>query len=186
MLVTTATLGPSLSGFTCSGNTATGRRQVNNLSQKNTHLRFVRFKDAIAACMHADVFVRFRDAEGGFQANDPGDLLRLYNAAHFRTHGETILDEAIAFARSRLEMMLPYVKGPLLAHEVRSSLEIPLPRRVRIYESKYYIHAYETSGTLHEKVLQLAKLNSNVLQLHHQQELKILTRYTVKNLASGF
>lgn len=149
-------------------------------------MRFVRFKDAIAACMHADVFVRFRDAEGGFQANDPGDLLRLYNAAHFRTHGETILDEAIAFARSRLEMMLPYVQGPLLAHEVRSSLEVPLPRRVRIYESKYYIHAYETSGTLHEKVLQLAKLNSNVLQLHHQQELKILTRYTVKNLASGF
>lgn len=121
------------------------------------------------------MFVRFKDAEGGFLANKPMDLLRLYNAAHFRTHGEIILDEAISFTRSRLEIILPYVQGSL-AYEIKSALEIPLPRRVRIYESKYYISTYEKDGTLHEKVLQLAKLSSNILQLHHQQELNILTR----------
>jgi hypothetical protein len=50
--------------------------------------------------MHADVFVRFKDAEGGFRANDPGEW-RPTGAAHFRTHGEAVLDEAIAFARNR-------------------------------------------------------------------------------------
>jgi hypothetical protein len=72
-------------------------------------------------------------------------------------------------------MMLPSVEGSF-PREIKSTLEIPLPRRVRIYESKYYISAYEKDATLHEKVLQLAKLNSNIMQLHHQQELSVLTR----------
>lgn len=121
------------------------------------------------------MFVRFKEVEGGFLANRPIDLLRLYNAAHFKTHGEKILDEATTFTRSRLEIIIPYMQGSL-AYEVKTALEIPLPRRVRIYESKYYIYTYEKDGTLHEKVLQLAKLSSNILQLHHQQELNILTR----------
>jgi hypothetical protein len=121
------------------------------------------------------VFVRFKTVEGGFLANNPIDLLNLYNAAHMRTHGEVILDEAILFTRRHLEMIFPFVEGSL-AREMKSALEIPLPRRVRIYESKYYISIYEKDATLHEKVLQLAKLNSDIMQLHHQQELSILTR----------
>ncbi|PAN16832.1 hypothetical protein PAHAL_3G089700 [Panicum hallii] len=126
-------------------------------------------------CVSPDVFVRFRNVEGGFLLNNPIDLLHLYNAAHLQTHGEIILDEAIIFTRRRLEMMLPSVEGSF-PREIKSTLEIPLPRRVRIYESKYYISAYEKDATLHEKVLQLAKLNSNIMQLHHQQELSVLTR----------
>jgi hypothetical protein len=64
----------------------------------------------------------------------------------------------------------------LLAREIKSALEIPLPRRVRIYETKYYISAYEKDATVHETILQLAKLNSNIMQLHHQHELITITR----------
>ena len=127
-------------------------------------------------CVSPDVFVRFKTVEGGFLGNNPIDLLNLYNAAHLRTHGEIILDEAILFTRRHLEIILPFVEGPL-AREIKSTLEIPLPRRVRIYESKYYISTYEKDATLHDKVLQLAKLNSDIMQLHHQQELSILTRW---------
>ncbi|KAJ1261198.1 hypothetical protein BS78_09G009600 [Paspalum vaginatum] len=123
-----------------------------------------------------DVFVRFKDAEGGFLANNPTELLSLYSAAHLKTHGEIILDEAITFTRRRLETILPNVEGSL-AREIKSSLEIPLPRRVRIYESKHYISIYEKDAARHDKVLELAKLNSNIMQLHHQQELSMLTRW---------
>ncbi|CAD6342706.1 unnamed protein product [Miscanthus lutarioriparius] len=123
-----------------------------------------------------DVFVRFKDDEGGFLVDSPKDLLNFYNAAHMRTHGEVILEEAILFGRRRLETMIPYMEGSL-AHEIKSALEIPLPRRVRIYESKYYISTYEKDATVHEKVLQLAKLNSNIMQCHHQHELDIITRW---------
>nr|USM07608.1 alpha-terpineol synthase [Cymbopogon martinii] len=123
-----------------------------------------------------DVFVRFKDEEGGFLVDSPKDLLNLYNAAHMRTHGEKILDEAILFSQRRLETMIPFMEGTL-AHEIKSALDIPLPRRVRIYESKYYISAYEKDATVHENVLQLAKLNSNIMQLHHQHELDIISRW---------
>ncbi|CAD6334943.1 unnamed protein product [Miscanthus lutarioriparius] len=96
---------------------------------------------------------------------------------HMRTHGEVILEEAVLFSQTRLERMIPYMEESSLAREVKSSLEIPLPRRVRIYESKYYISANEKDATLHETVLQLAKLNSNIMQLHHRQELDIITRW---------
>jgi len=127
-------------------------------------------------CPISDVFVRFQDEEGGFLVDGPKDLLNLYNASRMRTHGEVILEEAVLFSQTRLERMIPYMGESSLAREIKSSLEIPLPRRVRIYESKYYISAYEKDATVHEKVLQLAKLNSNIMQLHHQHELAIITR----------
>ena len=120
------------------------------------------------------MFVRFKDG-GDFVADSSRDLLNLYNAAHMRTHGEIILEEAMLFSRRRLETMIPYMEGSL-AREIKSALEIPSPRRVRIYESKYCISEYEKHATVHEKVLQLAKLNSNIMQLHHQHELAIITR----------
>ncbi|KAG2650748.1 alpha-terpineol synthase, chloroplastic-like [Panicum virgatum] len=123
-----------------------------------------------------DVFMRFKDQEGSFLAKSLVELLSLYNAAHLGTHGEIILDEAIVFTRSRLETMLPSLEGSL-AHEIKCALEIPLPRRVRIYESKYYISRFEKEVTVHKSILQLAKLNSNIMQLHHQQELEIITRW---------
>jgi hypothetical protein len=123
----------------------------------------------------SDVFARFKYQDGSFFANDPVDLLSLYNAAHLQTHGETILDEAIVFTRKRLETILPSLEGSL-AREIKCALEIPLPRRVRIYEAKYYISTYEKEATVHELVLQLAKLNSNIMQSYHQQELEIITR----------
>ncbi|CAD6334944.1 unnamed protein product [Miscanthus lutarioriparius] len=126
-----------------------------------------------------DVFVRFQDEEGGFLVDGPKDLLNLYNAAHMRTHGERVLEEAMLFSQRCLETMIPYMEGPL-AREIKSTLEIPLPRRVRISESKYYISAYEKDATVHEKVLQLAKLNSNIMQLHHQHELAIITSWDSK------
>lgn len=121
------------------------------------------------------MFAKFKDEDGSFAANTPGELLSLYNAAHFRTHGETILDEAILFTQKCLESTLPYLEGSL-AREIKCALEMPLPRRVAIYEANYYISTYEKEATVHEMVLQLAKLNFNLMQLQYQQELKISTR----------
>jgi hypothetical protein len=100
------------------------------------------------------VFVRFKDEERDFIMDSPKDLLNLYNnVAHLRTHG---VEDS-------------------LAGEIKSALEIPIPRKVRIYELKYYISAYEKDTMMPKKVLKLAKLNSNIMQLHHQHELAIIT-----------
>jgi len=102
-------------------------------------------------------------------------LISLYNAAHLRTHGETILDEAISFTRGCLNSMLPYLNQEgTFAHEVICALAIPMPRRVQIYDHKNYISIYERDTMIDRKVLALAKLNSNLMQNYYQQELNSL------------
>ncbi|XP_044335862.1 alpha-terpineol synthase, chloroplastic [Triticum aestivum] len=126
-----------------------------------------------------DVFVKFLDEDGTFLTATPRELLSLYNAAHFSIHGEIILDKAISFTKRSLESKLPYLEG-LMAHEIQCALEIcdiPLPRRVAIYDVKIYISTYEKEATLNKSVLELAKVNFNLMQLQYQQELKVTTRW---------
>lgn len=100
------------------------------------------------------------------------DLLNLYNAASLRANGEMILDEAVSFTKRHLESILTSIEGQF-AHEVKCALEIPTPRRVRIYEAKHNISGH---GEGYEVIMDLAKLNSDLMQLQHQQELRIITR----------
>uniref|UniRef100_A0ACD5YYU5 Uncharacterized protein n=1 Tax=Avena sativa TaxID=4498 RepID=A0ACD5YYU5_AVESA len=123
-----------------------------------------------------DVFEKFLDKDGTFQAKTPRELLSLYNAAHFGTNGEIILDKAIHFTKRSLESKLPYLVGSL-THEIQCALEIPLPRRVAIYEAQVYISTYEEDATMNKMVLELAKLNFNLMQLQYQQELETATRW---------
>uniref|UniRef100_J3LCK2 Terpene synthase n=2 Tax=Oryza brachyantha TaxID=4533 RepID=J3LCK2_ORYBR len=123
-----------------------------------------------------DVFAKFKDQEGCFAVSNPRDLLSLYNAAYLGTQGETILDDAISFTRMCLESAHANLEGSL-AREIKCALDIPLPRRVRIYEAKEYILIYEREQVTHETILELAKLNSNIMQLHYQDELKIISRW---------
>uniref|UniRef100_A0A8I7B4G8 Uncharacterized protein n=1 Tax=Hordeum vulgare subsp. vulgare TaxID=112509 RepID=A0A8I7B4G8_HORVV len=124
----------------------------------------------------SEVFVKFLDEDGSFMATTPRELLSLYNAAHFRTHGEIILDKVISFTKVSLETKLPYLEGSL-AHEIQCALEIPLPRKVAIYDAKIYISTYEKEPTMNKLVLELAKVNFNLMQRQYQQELKTTTRW---------
>lgn len=123
-----------------------------------------------------DVFEKYLDNDGTFVAKTPRELLSLYNAAHFSTHGEIILDKAICFTKRSLETKLPYLVGSL-AREIQCALEVPLPRRVAIYEAKIYISTYEEEATMNGMVLELAKLNFILMQLQYQQELEVTTRW---------
>lgn len=126
----------------------------------------------------SDVFAEFRDEQGGgFTANSPRDLLSLHCAACLATRGETILDEAISFTAKSLKSTAPYTGAASLACEIKRALEIPLPRRVRIYEAKSRIAEYGREAEADELVMELAKLNYNLVQLQYQQELKIITRW---------
>lgn len=65
-----------------------------------------------------------------------------------------------------------------LASEINCALEIPLPRSVRIYEARSHIDEYAKENEADDVVMELAKLNYNLVQLQHQEELKIITRWS--------
>ncbi|URE20943.1 hypothetical protein MUK42_04275 [Musa troglodytarum] len=125
----------------------------------------------------ADVFNKFKDEEGSFVSDLRGDvegLLSLYNAAYLGTHGETILDEAISFTSSILTSMLCDLEPPLVS-KVSLSLETPLFRRTKRLSTRNYIPIYQEDATRNDVLLELAKLDFNLVQSLHREELKSLS-----------
>ena len=92
-------------------------------------------------------------------------LLALYDAAHIRVRGEQILDDAIAFTKTRLQSIAEQEHvDPQLTEEVRCTLETPCFRRVERVEARGYISVYEKKATRDKAILELAKLDFNILQ----------------------
>ncbi|WVZ59793.1 hypothetical protein U9M48_009892 [Paspalum notatum var. saurae] len=117
---------------------------------------------------------KFRGGDGSFSAgvtNDPRGLLSLYNAAHLLTHGEVELEEAIRFARHHLESLRSNLKSPL-ADQVIRTLKLPLPRTLKRLEALDYMSEYIDEQTYNPSILELAKLDFNLLQRLHLEELK--------------
>ncbi|PNT60574.1 hypothetical protein BRADI_5g01766v3 [Brachypodium distachyon] len=126
-----------------------------------------------------DVFNKFRADDGSFSkylTNDPRGLLSLYNAAHLLAQGEPVLEEAITFAKHHLESMSGSLKSPL-AEEVKRALHIPLPRTCKRAETLHYISEYEKEEGHDPILLELAKLDFNLLQHVHLKELRAITEW---------
>ncbi|CAL5062560.1 unnamed protein product [Urochloa decumbens] len=125
----------------------------------------------------ADVFDKFRDDAGDFSASlvtSPRGLLSLYNAAHLAAPGEEALDEAIAFSRGHLESMKGELRSPL-AEQVSRALEIPLPRFPKRLETTRYIAEHGEEEGHNGMILELARLEFNLLRSLHLKELKDLS-----------
>ncbi|CAN4108288.1 unnamed protein product [Withania somnifera] len=125
------------------------------------------------------IFSRFQDANGKFKeslSNDSKGLLNLYEASHVRTHGEDILEEALAFSTVHLESAAPHLKSPLnkqVMHALEQSLHKSIPR----VETRYFISIYEEEEFKNDVLLRFAKLDYNLLQMLHKQELSQVSRW---------
>jgi hypothetical protein len=123
------------------------------------------------------VFDRFRDGAGSFSASltsDPRSLLSLYNAAHMATPGEHALDEAISFSRRHLESMRGELASPL-EEQVSRALDIPLPRLPKRLETVRYVAEYGKEEGHDAVVLELAKLDFDLVRSLHLKELRALS-----------
>jgi hypothetical protein len=127
----------------------------------------------------SDVFKMFKAEDGTFSedvTNKPKELLCLYNAAYTLTHGEPELEEIISFARHHLESLVPSLSTPLV-EQVKRSLHIPLPRTYKRLEALRYMPEYEQEEGHNAILLELAKLEFNLLQRVHLKELKDISEY---------
>lgn len=102
--------------------------------------------------------------------------MNLYEASHVRTHGEDILEEALAFSTAHLESAAPHLKSPLskqVTHALAKSLHKSIPR----VETRYFISIYEEEEFKNDVLLRFAKLDFNLLQMLHKQELSEVSRW---------
>lgn len=96
-------------------------------------------------------------------------MLSLYEATHVMVHGEDILEEALAFTTTHLESIasqLSHSHAVRVKHSLRQSLHKNLPR----LEARSYIFIYEQDPFHDKNLLNLAKLDFNMLQSLHQKE----------------
>eukprot|EP00253_Pinus_taeda_P022108 PITA_22108 len=113
-------------------------------------------------------------------------MLTLLRASEISFPGEMVMDEAKAFATEYLNQLLTRVDitevGESLLREVRYALDFPWYCSVPRWEARSFIEIFGQNNswlnsTMNKKVLELAKLDFNILQSVHQRELQLLSRW---------
>ncbi|RWR80115.1 Alpha-terpineol synthase, chloroplastic [Cinnamomum micranthum f. kanehirae] len=102
---------------------------------------------------------------------DPKRLLSLYEASYLAFPGETIMDEAKTFAKRHHKNL----KGKIhkrLEEQVDHALELPIHYRMLRLVARSYIYMYEKADHMDPLILELAKLDFNILQASYQREVQ--------------
>ncbi|XP_017240036.1 (R)-limonene synthase 1, chloroplastic-like [Daucus carota subsp. sativus] len=126
-----------------------------------------------------DVFEYFM-VDGSFKGclcEDAKGVLSLYEAYYFSSEGESIMEAAWSFTSKTLTEILDNITDPNLSIKVRHALELPLNWRMPRLEARWYIDFYARSNNMNPALLELAKLDYNILQGLYQKELKIASRW---------
>ncbi|KAL1345766.1 hypothetical protein HN51_019463 [Arachis hypogaea] len=153
-------------------------------TQKTLHATALLFRILRQHSFHVsqDVFESFNDDEGNLKAeigNDVQGMLTLYEASHLNFDGETLCEKARAFSATN---MMNIITNEGTENKVKESVRRVLeglpshhsPYRV---EARGYIDTYHKNEPHNQLLLELAKLDFNMLQSLHQQELQQMARW---------
>ncbi|KAF5188255.1 Terpene synthase [Thalictrum thalictroides] len=142
----------------------------------NTSLRF-RLLRQHHYPVDPDVFNKFKDRNGRFMEGmnkDVKGLLSLYEASHLSVNGEDVLEEALKYTTTCLKSIESHF-DIILAKQVQHALAIPLHWRMPRIEARNFIDVYDRDDKKHAVLLQLAKLDFNLVQSIHQRNLSDLS-----------
>ena len=112
--------------------------------------------------------------------NDVRGMLGLYEATHLRVREEGILDEALVFTTTHLESAVEHLEYPL-AEQVPHALKQPVRKGLNRLEARRYISIYQHEASHDKALLKLAKLDFNLMQSLHKEELSNLSRSIFKS-----
>nr|XP_043636635.1 alpha-isocomene synthase-like [Erigeron canadensis] len=130
----------------------------------------------------SDVFNSYKDKDGAFKdplENDIQGLLDLYEAAYLRVPEEVILDDALAYTKSRLNDIAndPLISSSIISSHIQEVLARPVHKTLPRLEALRYIPFYQQKASHNESLLKLAKLGFNLLQSLHKKELYQLSMW---------
>ncbi|KAM7525187.1 hypothetical protein LguiA_015089 [Lonicera macranthoides] len=104
-------------------------------------------------------------------------MIELFEASHLALEDENILDDAKSFTTSGLQSLRLSVNDDKLIKRMDQALEVPLHWRVEWYNVKRHINLHEKEDKTHPILLELAKLNFNMVQATHQRDLREISRW---------
>ncbi|XP_054779854.1 terpene synthase 10-like [Prosopis cineraria] len=130
----------------------------------------------------SEIFKQFLDDEGNFDTRlsfDIEGLISLYEASFLSMEGETILHRARDFSLTCLREFVgkDNNKDDEMCLLVNHALGLPLHWRTSRLEARWFIDVYEKRDNMSPALLQFAKLDFNILQANHQEDLKHASRW---------
>nr|BBO53754.1 putative (R)-limonene synthase [Scoparia dulcis] len=137
--------------------------------------------------IHQEIFDHYKDKKGAFKSSlekDMKGLLELYEVSHLLMMDEKTLELARGFSTRLLQQNIGFYdqnrgEDENLVHLlVRNALEMPLHWRVQRLNARWFIDVCEKRKDKNLTVLiELAKLDFNIVQATHQEELKEVSRW---------
>ncbi|GAY63370.1 hypothetical protein CUMW_224980 [Citrus unshiu] len=137
-----------------------------------------------------ETFSRFMDEKGSFKLSSHSDdckgMLALYEAAYL------LVEEESSIFRDAIRFTTAYLKEWVVKHDidknddeylctlVKHALELPLHWRMRRLEARWFIDVYESGPDMNPILLDLAKLDFNIVQAVHQEDIKYASRWWKK------
>ena len=102
--------------------------------------------------------------------------LSLYEAYYFSSEGDSRMEAAWHFASKTLRERSDDIVDPNLSIKVRHALKSPLDWRMPKLEARWYIDVYGKTSDMNPAILELAKLDFNIVQGVYQEDLKTFSR----------
>ncbi|XP_020684821.2 alpha-terpineol synthase, chloroplastic-like [Dendrobium catenatum] len=134
-----------------------------------------------AAILRVDTLIScFKKVRESFNPNhqyDVKEMLSLYEASYLAMEGEEELDEAGKFAMEHLRRLDRSLLSPQLIEEIDHALELPLHWRMPRLHSRWFIDAYGKQENVNPILLELAKLDFNIVQSIYMTELKEISNW---------
>ncbi|KAH9660168.1 Beta-myrcene/(E)-beta-ocimene synthase 2 [Citrus sinensis] len=137
-----------------------------------------------------ETFSRFMDEKGSFKSSSHSDdckgMLALYEAAYL------LVEEESSIFRDAKSFTTAYLKEWVIKHDnnkhddehlctlVNHALELPLHWRMPRLEARWFIDVCENGPDMNPILLELAKVDFNIVQAVHQENLKYASRWWKK------
>ncbi|KAG0480616.1 hypothetical protein HPP92_011474 [Vanilla planifolia] len=97
----------------------------------------------------------------------------MYEASFLAMEGEDELDDVRKFAIEQLSnKRRSLISNSLLAEQIDYSLDLPLHWRMPRLHERWFINFYERQEHINPTLLELAKLDFNIVQSIYKKELK--------------
>ncbi|KAI3687967.1 hypothetical protein L1987_81672 [Smallanthus sonchifolius] len=125
--------------------------------------------------VHQEIFHNFKDNTQNLKPHSLEDMvgmLNLYEASYHSFEDESILDNVREFTTKYLKENQDKMDESI-SSLVSHALELPLHWRVPRVESKWFIEVYEKRSDMNPILLDLAKLDFNMVQAVHIKDIKL-------------
>ncbi|KAI7754606.1 hypothetical protein M8C21_018195, partial [Ambrosia artemisiifolia] len=106
-------------------------------------------------------------------------MLSLYEVSYHSVEDESILDDARISTEKYLNDVIENVTDETMLSLIRHALNFPLHSTLPRVETMWFLQLYERRSDMNPEVLELAKLDFNMVQAVYQEDLKYASSWDV-------